>query len=80
MAAYGFDEGSGASVADASGNGNTGTIANAAWSTAGKFGNALSFNGSSAKVSVPDSASLDLTSGDDARGLGAAGHGDQLVA
>ena len=63
VAAYGFDEGSGVSVADASGNGNTGTIANAAWSTAGKFGNALSFNGSSAKVSVPDSASLDLTSG-----------------
>src|SRR5947209_5299085 len=47
VAAYGFDEGSGTRVADASGNGNSGTISNATWSTAGKYGGALQFNGSS---------------------------------
>ena len=34
VAAYGFDEGSGSTVTDASGNGNNGTITNATWSTA----------------------------------------------
>ena len=41
VAAYGFDEGSGRRVADASGNGNTGTAANATWAAAGKYGKAL---------------------------------------
>jgi hypothetical protein len=50
-------------VADASGSGNGGSIGSATWSTAGKYGNALSFNGSSARVTVPDSPSLRLTSG-----------------
>jgi glucose/arabinose dehydrogenase/PKD repeat protein len=63
VAAYSFNEGSGASVADASGGGNVGSIGSATWSTAGKYGNALSFNGSSARVAVPDSPSLRLTSG-----------------
>src|SRR5919201_773580 len=63
VAAYAFDEGSGSTVADASGNGNTGTIAGASWSSSGKFGKALSVNGSSSWVTVPDSNSLDLTSG-----------------
>ena len=63
MAAYSFDQGSGTSLPDLSGNGNNGTIANASWSTAGKYGSALSFNGSNAIVNVPDSSSLDLTSG-----------------
>ena len=36
---------------------------NTSWTTAGKYGHALSFNGSSARVQVPDAASLDLTSG-----------------
>ena len=61
-AAYGFDEGTGTTTADRSGNSNTGTLSNATWSTAGKFGNALFFNGTSARVNVPDSNSLDLTS------------------
>ncbi|HEY2371460.1 MAG TPA: hypothetical protein VGH82_02840, partial [Gaiellaceae bacterium] len=47
VAAYGFEEGQGSSTADASGNGNNGTLVNAAWSSAGKFGDALSFNGTS---------------------------------
>ena len=63
VAAYGFDEGSGTTVTDASGNGNNGTVANATWSTAGKFGGALSFNGTSSVVTVPNSASLQLSSG-----------------
>jgi hypothetical protein len=49
VAAYAFDEGRGRRVADASRNGNNGTVANATWSgqTAGKNGKALNFNGSS---------------------------------
>jgi len=62
VAAYAFEEGSGTTVADASGNGNTGSITAATWSTAGKFGKALSFNGTSARVLIPDSPTLDLTS------------------
>ena len=63
-AAYSFDEGSGNVLHDASGNGNNGTISSASWSTAGKFGDALSFTGSLGSwVTVPDSASLDLTTG-----------------
>ena len=62
VAAYAFDEGSGSTVADASGNGNNGTIANATWVATGKYGGALSFNGSSSRVTVPDSASLHLSS------------------
>jgi hypothetical protein len=50
-------------VLDRSGNGNTGTIAGASRTTSGKYGRALSFNGSSNWVTVADSNSLDLTSG-----------------
>ena len=60
-AAYSFNEGSGTSVADASGNRNTGTIVGASWTTVGKYANALVFNGSSALVTIPDAASLHLT-------------------
>jgi hypothetical protein len=63
VAAYSFNEGSGTTVADASGTGNAGTIGTATWSTTGKYGNALSFNGTSARVTVPDAASLRLTTG-----------------
>lgn len=62
-AAYNFDEGSGGTVNDLSGNGNTGTISNATWSTAGKHARALNFNGTNALVTVPDSASLHLATG-----------------
>jgi alpha-mannosidase len=41
-----FDETSGATAADSSGNGNTGTVSGASWTT-GHLSNALSFNGSS---------------------------------
>ena len=63
VAAYAFNEGAGTTVADISGNGNTGTISGATWTTSGKFGNALTFNGTSAMVTIPNAASLNLTSG-----------------
>jgi hypothetical protein len=63
VAAFGFNEGSGVQTHDASGQGNTGTISSATWSAAGKYGSALSFNGTSAWVTVADAASLDLTNG-----------------
>jgi fibronectin type 3 domain-containing protein len=63
VAAYGFNEGMGVQVTDASGQANTGTISSATWTTTGKFGAALSFNGTSSWVTVADAASLDLTTG-----------------
>ena len=63
VAAYGFDEGSGTTVTDASGNGNNGTITNATWAATGKYGKALQFNGTSALVTIPDAASLHLSTG-----------------
>src|SRR5262245_61620695 len=63
VAAYSFNEGAGTRLGDSSGNGNVGTIVNATWTTAGKAGGALSFNGTSARVNVADSASLHLTTG-----------------
>src|SRR5262249_33341363 len=63
VAAYTFDEGTGTTVNDLSGNGNTGTVANTVWTASGKYGNALVFNGSSSLVTVNDSSSLHLTTG-----------------
>src|SRR6187549_1581105 len=61
VAAYGFDAGTGTTAADASGNNNAGTLTAATWSASGRFGSALMFNGSSARVTVPSAASLNLT-------------------
>ena len=61
VAAYGFNEGSGSVLNDLSGNGNNGTILDAAWVTSGKFGSALTFNGVDSAVVVNDSPSLHLT-------------------
>ncbi len=61
VAAYSFDAGSGTTAADSSGRNNNGTLANAAWTPSGKFGAALTFNGTSSQVTVADNASLDLT-------------------
>jgi fibronectin type 3 domain-containing protein len=63
VAGWTFSEGIGATTADVSGNGNTGTITSATWSTQGRYGGALSFNGTSSIVRVPASASLNLTTG-----------------
>ena len=61
VGAWAFDEGAGTTTADASGRGNPGTLTGATWTTLGRYGNALSFNGSNSVVRVADSASLDLT-------------------
>src|ERR1044072_889219 len=63
VAAYALSEGSGTTVADTSGNNNNGTISAATWTSAGRFGNALVFNGTSARVTAPAAASLRLTTG-----------------
>jgi hypothetical protein len=61
VAAYAFNEGSGATTSDVSGNNNTGAISNPSWTT-GKNGSALAFNGTNTAVSIPDSNnSLDVT-------------------
>ena len=63
VAAYGFGEGAGTAVADASGTGNHGTASGTTWAAMGRYGTALSFSGTTGWVTVPDSASLDLTTG-----------------
>ena len=60
-AAYGFDEGIGSTTADLSGNGNTGQIMGANWTRKGKYGTALSFNGTSSYVDLGHPASLQTT-------------------
>ena len=61
VASYGLEQGSGTLAADSSGNANHGTITGALWSTQGRYGNALSFNGTSSFVTIPDAATLDLS-------------------
>ena len=62
VAAYAFNEASGITTADISGNNNTGTLTNGPTRTAaGKFGAAVSFDGVNDHVLVPASASLNLT-------------------
>jgi hypothetical protein len=63
VAAYGFNEGSGTLVHDVSGNGNNGTISGATWTTSGKYGKALNFNGTNARVNINNATSLQLRSG-----------------
>jgi hypothetical protein len=62
VAGYTFDAGSGSSLVDVSGNANNGTISGGTSWTTGKYGGALSFNGSTGRVSVPASPSLGLSS------------------
>ncbi|MFG2078717.1 LamG-like jellyroll fold domain-containing protein [Nonomuraea maritima] len=62
VAAYGMNEGSGTSVADSSGRNNAGVATATSWQN-GKYGKALSFNGTSSWVTVQDAASLRLTTG-----------------
>jgi chitodextrinase len=59
VAAYNFDEGSGATLTDQSGNGNNGTLANGPTWTTGRYGGALSFGGTNASVSIGDLNALD---------------------
>ncbi|HIE26100.1 TPA: LamG domain-containing protein [Candidatus Poribacteria bacterium] len=54
-----LDEGKGETAKDSSENGNDGTIQGAKW-VKGQVGTALSFNGTSDRVVIPDADSLDL--------------------
>ncbi len=57
-----FDEGTGTTVSDSSGNGNTGTLVNNPQWVEGKQGSALNFNGVNSYVNIPDSESLRVQS------------------
>jgi hypothetical protein len=63
VAAYSFNEGTGTALIDRTGLGHTGTLAGATWTTAGKFGGALSFDGVNDWVTINDANDLDLTTG-----------------
>jgi glucose/arabinose dehydrogenase/PKD repeat protein len=60
-AGYAFDEGSGASAADASGHGITGALMDGAGWATGKYGSAVNLDGVNASVSLGTSAGLQLT-------------------
>jgi hypothetical protein len=61
VAAYGFNEGAGTTTADASGRGHTASIAGATWTTNGKYGNALAFNGTTSYVDLGNAADFQIT-------------------
>jgi hypothetical protein len=63
VGAWGFNETTGTTAADSSGQNNTGTITGATHVATGKFGGALSFDGTSNWVTIADANSLDLTTG-----------------
>lgn len=60
VAAYAFDEGSGTTVFDAADSNDVGSISGASWTTEGRFGKALDFDGVNDIVTVNDSPALDL--------------------
>ena len=59
-AAWGFNEPSGTTAADASGNNNTATLVGGPARVAGKYGNAVSFDQVNDYLSVPNSSSLNF--------------------
>jgi hypothetical protein len=61
VAAYGFDRGSGRTVEDASGDGNTAAVQGATWTSEGRYGGGMRFEGAGEIVRVPAAVSLDLT-------------------
>ena len=63
VASYSFNEGTGTTLVDRSGNGRTGTVSGATWTSQGKSGGALSFDGVNDWVTVADANALDLTTG-----------------
>jgi hypothetical protein len=63
VAAYNFDESTGTTAGDRSGNGNTGTVSGATRTTSGRNGRALSFDGINDWVTIADANSLDLSNG-----------------
>jgi PKD repeat protein len=63
VAAYAFNAGTGTTLADQTGTGHTGTITGATWTTQGRFGAALNFDGVNDWVTVNDANDLDFTTG-----------------
>jgi hypothetical protein len=64
VAAYCFNEGTGTTLFDTSGNNNHGILTNGpVWNIGGKYGSAIAFDGVNDRVIVPDANSLDLTTG-----------------
>ena len=64
VAAFGFNENTGTIAYDNSGKGNNGTLTNGpTWSASGKYGAAISFDGTNDLVNIIDANSLDLTNG-----------------
>src|SRR5262249_21151325 len=61
VASYSFNEGGGTTVADGSGHGVTATISGATWTSGGRYGNALSFDGTTSFVDLGNPAALQLT-------------------
>ncbi|HMH70028.1 MAG TPA: LamG-like jellyroll fold domain-containing protein, partial [Candidatus Saccharimonadales bacterium] len=63
VASYNFNEGTGTTLTDGTGKNHTGTLSGVTWSTTGKYGKALSFNGTNNWVTIADANDLDMTSG-----------------
>lgn len=61
IAFYKFNESSGTSAADASGNGRTATLNGATWTAAGHSNNAVNLNGSGQYVTLPSGFTTNLT-------------------
>jgi concanavalin A-like lectin/glucanase superfamily protein len=61
IAAYEFSAGAGTTIADSSGNNLNGTATSTTWTTAGRYGNALSFNGTSSYVNLGNPVALQAT-------------------
>src|SRR5262249_33949258 len=64
VGAWNFNEGTGTTVHDSSGNSNNGTLSGsgATWTSAGKYGGAAAFNGSSRKNSGPNANTHQVSS------------------
>ena len=65
IAHWSFDEGSGSTANDSSGNGNTGTLVNSPAWVDGKLGKALDFSGSNEYVLIPHSDVIDFGANED---------------
>ena len=56
-----LEEGSGTTTADISGSGNDAELVAASWTASGRVGKAVSLDGASSQLQVPDSSSLDIS-------------------
>jgi hypothetical protein len=63
VVALGFDEASGTIATDRSGFAHNAVLSNTTWTPSGKFGSALTFNGTTSWATVADTNILDLTTG-----------------